>query len=93
MPAFDPRAGALNLGAKYRVVTWTIVVTIECRQCDAHATVTLVNTQEAICPSCGATHALGGMRWDVTAPTLQTPQFGIASSAPADRERPVLATH
>lgn len=88
MPPFDPRAGAINLGARYRVVNWTVVVTIECRVCDAHATVTLVNTQEATCPTCGATHALGGMKWDITSPTLQTPQFGIATepaAAPGDR--------
>ena len=77
--------GVPRLGDPYRVVRWMLTVEVECRQCEAHATVTLVNNQPARCPRCGAEYACGGFRWDVTtaAVAARPPQFAISASPPA----------
>jgi hypothetical protein len=74
----------------FTVVRWTLSVTVECRQCQAKADVTLVResngqgTGEAACPSCGATYDLGGMAWDIR---IGQPNFAIASSTPVPVSR------
>jgi hypothetical protein len=72
------------VGAPFRVVRWNLLVEIQCRQCDKGRIVVAVNTQEAICPECHATYAVGGMRWDVN--TRPTPEFAIASSPPVEMQ-------
>lgn len=45
---------------------WLTVVTVDCPECDAGATVQLVGAQLAHCPACGAPVACGGFVWDPT---------------------------
>ena len=67
-----------TLGARYRVHHWTLVVSIQCLQCETKPVLVATDTQPAKCPSCGAEYDLGGLRWDVTNPA-QT-QLGIAAT-------------
>lgn len=74
--------GVPHLGAPYRIVKWTISVTVECA-CPAHHDVMVVLSTLGqllgTCPGCGAEFALGGIRLE---PGGQKPEIAIAYTPP-----------
>lgn len=85
MPSILQMPGGVPvIGAPYVVKQWLVVVTIECRQCDAHPTITLTNQQPAACPACGASYQCGGLLWDSSKPGRAgtEAQVAIAASTP-----------
>jgi uncharacterized paraquat-inducible protein A len=85
LPFTPPRSAIPSVGLAYRVSKVTVIVEIECLQCEAHAVVTLINGQSATCPRCGATYDCGGLRWDATTSADAPPQVAIAAGAPTRR--------
>jgi hypothetical protein len=76
-----------DLGKPYVVRHWQVTAVVECRHCDAHATVFLTNTVVGRCPSCGAPFALGGLEWDSEARPL--PKIIIGTAPPLTASVPV----
>lgn len=73
------------LGLGYRVLRVSVIVELECEQCEAHAAVTLINSQPARCATCGAEYDCGGVRWDATKQADQPPQVAISAGLPTRR--------
>lgn len=74
------RAHTLNEPAKIHGMT--IVVVVQCQQCEAGEQLALVNAQPAVCPSCGATYSADRVLWEKTTPS---PQIALSATPPRNR--------
>lgn len=69
-----------DLGARFRIHNWSLIVSVQCLQCAAKPILRIVDGADTACPSCGATYSIGGMKWEITNP--QGAQLAVAASAP-----------
>lgn len=65
------------LGAPAKVLGMTIIVVVECQQCNSKEQIALVNAQPAVCPGCSALLAMDRVQWDKHNPT---PKIAISAS-------------
>lgn len=77
-----PRSGIPHLGLQYKILEVTVIVKIACKQCQAHSTVTLINSQPASCRHCGAEYDCGGIQWDTTGQKDAEPKVAICAGPP-----------
>ena len=69
------------LGSPARVLGMTLIVVVQCDQCDGHDELALVNAQPAVCPTCGALVSLERIQWSKDS----VPKIELQASRPLGR--------
>lgn len=54
-----------TIGDPAKVEGMTVIVVVTCMQCQARNQLGLLNSQPAICPTCGARVSIKSISWDV----------------------------
>lgn len=81
---FTPRPDIPIIGSTppAEIQGMTIVVVVECKQCDAKEVLALVNAQPAVCPACGATVSMDALNWRRDNPV---PKIALSATRPIPR--------
>ena len=80
MPVPFDLSSATIVGEPARVVSLTMLVVVECRQCAGRHQMTLINLQPACCPSCGAVYELERVVWSAQE---AIPKISLSASPPS----------
>lgn len=81
---FSPRDIPIINNEPAAVQGITIVVVVECRQCDSKEQLALVNSQPATCLSCGATVTMDALSWRRD---RAIPKLALSATRPVPRNQ------
>ena len=79
IPQLNREAAVPLLGEPAKVVQLTVLVVIECNQCEAHSRLTLIDGQSAVCTHCGAMYQADRVTWDRR---VAVPSIALTASRP-----------
>ena len=63
------------------VISLTLIVVVQCKQCASPTPIGLLNTQQSVCESCGALYALDAVRWEKGNPVPSVTLSAVPSIA------------